>query len=419
MPSRKFEAFRMNDAEVVSAFRKIGADAAKDGSVSFQMGDQNVLTLPLSKLDSDPTALSILSHDAAVLDRATLDLEEGRRVAVIRPPNTSADQVTVDFPGGGGNVAALNATLIASVQRHLRFYGRTAATDEVLGTELAEFYRQREDQLHRLQNLSDNIIKANDDYRQRLDEEHDRRRSELDERLAAQLSKLQEEYDRKEKLLTKREEELSQQQKTLDDRSSTHARRALRKDLKETLAQRGQSFGLTSGTGRKRMPIHILFVTLVISFSILFTLALLNRLPAIPEVPWIALVRLPFITFALAGSLIFYIRWADAWFHQHADEEMRLKRLDLDIDRASWVVEMALEWKDAKGSDIPQELVNRLAANLFESQNLSRVSHPAEDLASALLGASSNIALKLPQNVELNVDRKGVKQFEKATKDKG
>jgi hypothetical protein len=117
----------------------------------------------------------------------------------------------------------------------------------------------------------------------------------------------------------------------------------------------------------------------------------------------------------LAAALVFYIRWNDNWFRQHADEEFRLKRLELDIDRASWVVEMALEWQEEKGSIIPQELIDRLTSNLFIDQDRrAPPKHPSEDLASAIVAASSGLTLRIPGIGEVTLDRRGVRRFTEA-----
>lgn len=56
-----------------------------------------------------------------------------------------------------------------------------------------------------------------------------------------------------------------------------------------------------------------------------------------------------------------------------------MKRLDLDIDRASWLVEMVMEWKEQKGTEIPEELLTRLSRNLFiEDGPKEECLHPAE-----------------------------------------
>ncbi|WP_447599975.1 hypothetical protein [Nitrospira sp. Nam80] len=91
---------------------------------------------------------------------------------------------------------------------------------------------------------------------------------------------------------------------------------------------------------------------------------------------------------AIAAAIIFYIRWNNEWFSLHSNEEFRLMRLDLDIDRASWVFEMASEWKDDKGSELPADLIDKLSRNLFvqDAGNNRHPKHPSEDLASALWG---------------------------------
>jgi hypothetical protein len=130
---------------------------------------------------------------------------------------------------------------------------------------------------------------------------------------------------------------------------------------------------------------------------------------------WLHVLKPIFSGIATAAAVIFYIRWNNAWFHQHANEEFRLKRLDLDIDRASWVVEMALEWKEEKGSEFPSGLADRLSRNLFvdDYQETRHPKHPSEDLASALLGASTSLSMKIPGVGDAVLDRKGIKNFQK------
>lgn len=91
------------------------------------------------------------------------------------------------------------------------------------------------------------------------------------------------------------------------------------------------------------------------------------------------------------AALFVYIRWVDQWFRQHADEEFRLKRMSLDVDRASWVVETAMEWQAQNKAEIPPQLLEQLTRDLFMTSGQSTgVRHPAEDLANAVLAASSS-----------------------------
>jgi hypothetical protein len=113
---------------------------------------------------------------------------------------------------------------------------------------------------------------------------------------------------------------------------------------------------------------------------------------------WIRLLRIPVGAIGVTGVALYYIRWLDAWSRQHAEEEFRLKRLDLDIDRASWMVEMMLEWQEEEGSAVPPELIDRLSRNLFVTGDHEGAvaRHPAQDVWSAILQASSSVTVPLP-----------------------
>lgn len=87
---------------------------------------------------------------------------------------------------------------------------------------------------------------------------------------------------------------------------------------------------------------------------------------------------------------MFLIRRSNRWFDKHAAEEFSQKRFELDLPRASWLVEMAIEWQSERGSEIPESLVERFGNNLFEQQEArAEPLHPPDQLASALLGASA------------------------------
>ena len=119
--------------------------------------------------------------------------------------------------------------------------------------------------------------------------------------------------------------------------------------------------------------------------------------------------------FALAFIAIatFFIRWSHQWFQKHADEEFKLKRLDLDIDRANWLVEQAMEWRNITSSEIPQSLIDKLARSLFVSEETKDIDiHPAETVLSAIFGKAGSINVELPgkmtiERSELTERKKG------------
>jgi hypothetical protein len=415
MGNQKFTAIKMTDAELFGAFSAVAAllpQLAK-ASLNMQLAESGAaFDARIAELDASPGVQELRAGKAALLHRVSLS-GGGYGVVIVRGP--SADEVTVTIPDQQQpETQKVTIKFLSAVHEHFRAYGRTAATDEVLGRELTEFYRQREELLTRLERVHTEMLEANEAYRRRLEESAAVDRQNLDTEFQRRRDELDAEQ-KKEAALSEREAALQTQIAKLDDRSSTHARRDVRQELKKIVAERTASFHLSRDTVRKRAPVHILFIVLILASGTLFALALLGRLPTPTALAsWLVAFRMSVIGAAFAAAIIFYIRWADHWFRQHADEEMRLKRLELDLDRATWVVEMALEWKREKDTDIPQELVDRLSRNLFESDASSRPRHPGEELASALLGASSGLSINLPGVGEAKFDRKGIQQFKDA-----
>lgn len=283
---------------------------------------------------------------------------------------------------------------------------------EILGEGFSQFYEVRENNLSRLENLSEKLISQNETYRTQLDVEKDKKIIELEEKFSKKENTLTQEFLDKNQMLTQRENDLEEKLKKLDDRSSKHARREIRQDLKNEIESRNKSFNLTKTTISKRRSVHILFVLFIcilVSF-IVYTLYTLTH-GTDKTLNILNSVKLIFSFVGLSATIIYYIRWNDNWFKRHADEEFYMKRFLLDIERASWVVEMALEWNEEKGSEIPSELLEKLTNNLFESSNSEKIKHPSEDIISRILGGSSQLDLNIPNVANLKLNKKGIKEL--------
>ena len=79
-----------------------------------------------------------------------------------------------------------------------------------------------------------------------------------------------------------------------------------------------------------------------------------------------------------------------------------MKRVDLDIDRANWLVELAMEWRNTMKSELPTELIEKLARNLFVADE-SAVGdiHPAETLLSSIFGKDGSISVEFPRKLSM------------------
>ena len=408
MAQRQFRVFKTSDKDVIETFLKIAEDIHLSGTITLTIAQEYPpVSVPLDQFMTKEDVRQILDTDSSLYWRIQLVLMPPKLSILVERQEVS-DQATISFPNDLDPLTA--AKLLTAVQQQLQIYERTESTDKLLGNELAEFYRRREQGLLKLEGIAEKLIKDTEKYRQKVDQREEERRAEMEVDFDKRLQTLEKQYLEKDQQITKREEELERQKKELDDRSGRHARRQIYRDLKETLKERNAEFSLTKQTQDKRWAVHFVFwglIAVIVGFA---GFAYIDKESA----DWYRMSRLSAGMIGLAATLIWYIRWNDQWFREHAEEEFRLKRLDLDVDRASWIVEMALEFKDEKGSEIPPEIVDRLSQNLFiAGDGLKAVKHPTEDLYSRLLEAISSLKLNIPGVGEATIDRGGIKKLRK------
>lgn len=295
--------------------------------------------------------------------------------------------------------SAIAIEIVTTINRKLKAFdpkrSSTGSTDEQ-----AQFDAIHISNIERLESLNENLVKNTHDYRIQLDSEFGVKVDKLEETAEENKKKLEAEYVAKVELLKVEIEELDNKRKELDDSSNTHARREIRRDILKEIKSRQSKFSLTQGTNNLRKPIAILMLGLVTIFVALSAISIkefydvlqgddLNKI-------LIAGIKQAIYSAGAIGSVIYMIRWMNRWFELHSQSEFELKHFELDMERASWIVETSLEWQDAKGTAIPPELLDRLSNNLFtrEKENIDPLQHPADQLASALMGSASAVKLK-------------------------
>lgn len=413
MANQTFEAIRLSDEQTFAAFAQIAKAMATDGAtVHVTLAERHHgFEVPLSKITEHAAVKELLLGESASASHLSLSLPNinGGSVQVVRQPKSV--QVAVQFSDQLDHTTA--AKLINQSHRHLSGYDQAESVRRVLGDEIAEGYARREVALLRLEGLAQKLIEQNENYRRKLDDDHAQTRQKLDDLYEQKRAALEDDYQQKHSAHAAKEEALAAKAKKFDDRDSRHVRREIRQDLKNALAGRAKEFRLTRSTTSKRVLIHTLFALLLVASAAIAIHGLWYG-PAEGEGPqfWFHALRIGIAILGFAASILFYIRWTDHWFRQHADEEFRLKRLELDIDRASWVVEMALEWKGEKGSDIPEELVERLTRSLFTDRDgHEHPRHPSEDLGNALFEAMKSLRVNIPGLGVAEFDRRNLKRF--------
>lgn len=391
-------------------------------------GGATTISGSLPELDNNTALKRILQSKQTVAKHISFQIREGVTLglSVQRDPSPNTPMGTDALALSIADVAQPDhvAAILAEVRKRLPPFATSSGLSTALGPELEEFYRRREGSVQQIEAALARLVDEAVAFRRSLDDRAQEERVALFAEVDAERERLRQEIEARNTELTERETQLAAQRKDLDDRSNTHARRELLRDLRSKFEARSASFKLTPETETKRSAVLAGFVVLIIAsalFAVYSVGTSFEALRAGTTVPaaerWLLAGRAFLSAAALIGASVFYIRWADSWTERHAAEEFKLKRLELDMDRASWVVEMALEWKDAKGSQIPPELLIQLTRNLFEDGPADRrVLHPAEDLASMVLGATSSLRVGIPGLGEATLDRKGMRQLQQSAR---
>lgn len=275
------------------------------------------------------------------------------------------------------------AQILSVATQHLEQIDLDGSMLQLLGDDLKRYYEQREAELIRLQQLTEQLIRRNDEYRHKVDEE----------KLAYQRD-LDEHHQSREEALNARHVTLDKREEEMELADAKSARRKIRHDILKALKPEAGS-NLTAQTLWKTWPLHLLFLLVAVALGVAAYLPL-EAATFDPKTLKDGLrVGLPF--FGLLGTLLYYVRWMDSLLRKNVSEELRFRQLAIDVDRASWVVEVLAELREENLSGIPDEVLGALTRNLFIGpSSTGEVTHPAQDMLAALLGSARAIELDFP-----------------------
>lgn len=252
-----------------------------------------------------------------------------------------------------------------------------------LPQELANFHREQEAIFARREaallegyrKLNDAIADANTRADQRI--------STMQAEIEQQRHTLEETYQQRFKQFEEERAEFEKQRAEFDDRQRTHARRKHEELLREVIEKHGK-FKISDETSRKRTSTSVTcYIVWAIAFLLYMgALALAWYDGGMRSLHWSMLAT---ATLLAGSTLVFYIRWSDAWFRRHAEIEIEARSLEADFIRASWLVEMMFEWqKESQGKPFPEDALRTLTAGLFERPAATVVDHPVSQLITSL-----------------------------------
>jgi hypothetical protein len=279
---------------------------------------------------------------------------------------------------------------------------------ELNGQRLAQTESYLSGAVERFEELQTSFIKKNQDLR----EQH--------EKVVAELTSKQEaEYERHLDALKKKEDELSRAKQQLDDRSNTHARRDIRKEIKSEITSALDAQSSSKNVENKRWWLRLAYYA-VIALSgalALYSLHAFNLSIAkdSTQTMWVAGIKAAITSVSFVAVALLYLKWENSWLSQQAKFELTLAATKVDIDRASWITESLLEWnRENPNQPIPIELLQNFSRRLFDWEARIEDHHTASDsLASAILGSAAKLQIG-PSGANVEIDRKGLNTLSKS-----
>ncbi|OBT16581.1 hypothetical protein A9266_18425 [Vibrio tasmaniensis] len=404
MADQRIKVPRAADKSIISCFKEIAKHTGVHQINISALGFTSIGNVDLNDQNHEIVDL-LIKKNSAIIDTISMSCS-GFNISFHRGGHSTPQEKSGIFDeiilrqNNNGIVDTTTAIeIITTINRKLKAFDpkRNSSSGTV---EQAQFDAIHISNIERLESLNENLVKTTHDYRLQLDQEFGEKISNLEKDNEEKRNQLELDYVTKQESLNKEFEELERKKKELDDSNNTHARREIRRDILKEIKSRQTKFSLTDGTNNLRKPIGIAMLGLIAIFVVLGSISIKEFYDALQgnDINKIIItgVKQAIYSAGAIGSIIFMIRWMNRWFELHSQTEFELKHFELDMERASWLVETSLEWKDAKGTAIPPELLDSLSNNLFskEKEKIDPLNHPADQLASALMGSASSVKLK-------------------------
>ncbi len=222
---------------------------------------------------------------------------------------------------------------------------------------------------------------------------------ELDARYEQKNKDLDEQARVKTKELADREDAFRKEKAGLDARENTVVRRDLLAKIEKILGDQ-KKISITPETVQKRMPVHgICLTAMALALGFIGTFGYKTWMDTAMDLHHILPLSTGILLFV--STAIFYIRWNDLWFKEHANAEFENRKFYVDVVRASWIAELLFEWKDKKEVPFPDQLISSYTTGLFQNSDIVKTTkHPFDDLKS-LAGSVSEIKFSKKDGISL------------------
>lgn len=442
MPNQLYKIPRLTDAQIDHALNKLGQEFGGFeihinvmqqglGSVRFPDSKGSAAWQQVLNLNGE-----LVDHFGGSLGGTSIHYYRGGQTNDPVQKSPVLDDLVIDLNG-------IDETRMRVASRALAIFRPVSLPKSDINHQIAAQQALQESTFARLEKQLEDLFEQTVGVRKELDDAVRQKTEALEKEFVTK----QEQADRR---LREREEELDRRAKELDDSDNTFARRKIRDGMLTDVTERVNNFDVSIVTRNARKPVANGMLGLIYVFCVLMAwtsyelysarevqssigsiaeslkqqaakaapISASSPKPASLELTATMLhdssteritlwIRFSLLTIGLVGSIIYYIRWQSRWAEQFAATESSLKQFHLDVNRANWVVETCLEWRKETESLIPTPLIESLTRGLFSRDSPTpQAIHPADELASALVGSASKISLAVGDS-KIEYDKPG------------
>ena len=275
-----------------------------------------------------------------------------------------------------------------------------------------QLYQSREQDLQKLERMQEDFFKGMTEFTLDQQKKQQEFQHQMQAEYAARQTKLEEQHRERLNQLEAKEADLKKIRADIDERENRQARRDIYKEIKAKLEARNQKFELTEGTQNRRRVVFWFTLGLIFLFLCGFGYCFYTDVVGDHE----------HINWAAIGSQIGFALRADRLcellhpLEPSVVPEARGRRVQAEAPRlghrpGELLVELAMEWKNIMKSEIPAELIDKLARSLFVSEETKDMDiHPAETFLSALFGKAGSINVEFPGRLTMQRSEVGKRQ---------
>lgn len=435
MSNQRIKIPRLSDRSIVEAFKTLANQYGVPSIHVSALGYANIGTVNLSDEESEVWK-SLLDLDSYLIDSMSLAIG-GLSIAYARggqyPSEQKSpiyDEIVLNWNNQESPTNKQKLEIVAYLNKTLRSFEPDRIIHGGVSDESSQLLAIHQDTLKRLELLNEDLIRQSAEFRRDLEQKFDEKVKLSDDDYAKKKELLKADTDALSNQLNVKESALDKKLKAIDDRDNTHVRREIRDRMLDDVKQRISKFGVSATTERKRLPVLLGIAILIATFAglLIWTaheISTVDRLSLSISAAvqgssgsvesaassdktnlYLLWIRFTLFSLGLVGTLLYYIKWQNKWAEQHSSSEFQLQQFYIDVNRANWVIESCLEWRKETVSPIPKELLASITNGLFVNNQAEpeRVIHPADELASALMGSASKLNLKVGDS-ELEFDK--------------